>query len=65
MQSEKPKENNRNNTKSNAIISYQLLYYSYRSMLIIKVRVSKKKLITEFCKTTDLSHDFKKNNGDN
>lgn len=65
MQSEKPKENNRNNTISNAIISYQLLYYSYRSMLIIKVRVSKKKLIAEFCKTTDLSHDFKKNKGDN
>lgn len=65
MQSEKPKENNRNNTINNVTISYQLIYYSYRSMLIIKVRVSKKKPITEFCKTTDLSHDFKKNNCDN
>lgn len=43
IQSEKPEENNRISTINNAIIIYHLIFYSYRSILIIKVMVSKKK----------------------
>lgn len=44
IQSEKPEENNnRNSTINNAIIIYHLIFYSYRSILISKVMVSKKK----------------------